>query len=192
MSELKSPISGSAKIADGPSLDDKPFVASGPPKPLPAGEAFKSDPNSVYRLKATWIDQSGNSATGYAYPMGQNATASFWDYVVFRALDGTGVLKFYLSPPDQDGYSRWNIVDDASNKGYHLDCKATGWLYRASLYNTKFQIVGDHLHCNYWDGPAGSTYRSVFVSAGEYLGMGNLPKFTCELELVAGEVARVA
>ncbi|HET9365587.1 MAG TPA: hypothetical protein VFP71_11325 [Candidatus Angelobacter sp.] len=167
-----------------PKIDDKPFIPSGAPNALPAGEAFKADSTSLYRLKATW-KKNGNPVTGYAYPVGANAATSFWDYVVFgEGAAGKAALKFYLSPPDADGWCRWNIQDDDSNSGYHLDCKATGWLYRASLYDTKFRIVDRHLYCSYWGGAAGSEFNSFLVSAGEYLGMGNLPKFTCELEMV--------
>jgi hypothetical protein len=174
-----------AKIGSGPSLDDKPFVPSGPPNPRPAGEVVKTNAVSLYRLKANWVEENGKAATGYAYPVGQNAATSFWDYVVFGAEPAGGAaLQFYPGPPDGNGWCRWNIKDDDWNSGYHLDCKATGWLYRASLYDTKFQIVDGQLHCSYWGGPAGSEYHSFLVSSGRYLGMGNIPKFTCELELI--------
>jgi len=170
-----------------PKMDDKPFVPSGGPDPLPAGEAFNADPTIVYRLKATW-KKNGKPVTGYAYSVGANPSDSFWDYVVFQEGSAAGkALKFYLSPPDEYGWCRWNIKDDDWNSGYHLDCKATGYLYRASLYDTKFRIVDRQLFCSYsstWGGaPVGSEYAFVLVSPGEYLGTG-LPTFTCELEPV--------
>jgi hypothetical protein len=185
MPELETPPIGSAKIGDGPSLDDQPLVPTSAPYDRPAGEMFKIAAVAVYHLKARWTNEEGKVVDGYAYPVGQNAATSFWDYVIFNegASAGGSALKFYLSPPDKDGWSRWNIQDDPFNSGYHLDCKATGWLYRASLYDTKFQIVNNEMHCSYWKGPAGSEYRSFLVSAGRYLGM-DLPKFTCQLELV--------
>jgi|GEM_PF-3995109 len=182
MSDLNNASSGSTAIGEGPSLDDQPLIPTSVPQPRPSGEAFRTTAVTVYRLKAQWINEKGVTVEGYAYPLAQNAAESFWDYVVFNeGRAGASALKFYLSPPDKDGWSRWNIQDDAYNSGYHLDCKATGWLYRASLYDTKFQIVNNQLYCSYWKGPAGSEYRSAFVSAGRYLGM-DLPAFTCTLE----------
>jgi hypothetical protein len=184
MSDLKTMPTDTVNIGDGPSLDDKPLVPTSAPYGRPAGEAYNTAAVAVFRLKAQWKNEKGTLVEGYAYPIGQNAAESFWDYVVLsEGPAGGSALKFYLSPPDKDGWSRWNIQDDSWNSGYHLDCKATGWLYRASLYDTKFQIVNDQLFCSYWKGPAGSDYRSTFVSAGRYIGMG-LPAFTCKLEAV--------
>ena len=170
------------KTSAGPSEDDAPFVPSGAPMPLPAGSAVATDPAVWYHLKATWTDDRGRTATGYAYPIGENASSSFWDYVcLFAGPARAGALRFKLSEPDDEGWSRWDIHDDAANDGYHLSCKATGWLYRASAYDVRFRIVDGHLYCNYWSGPVGSDYRSFLISAGQYAGM-DLPPFTCELE----------
>jgi len=167
----------------GPTADDKPLVASGPPNPLPAGTPLTTDANKWYRLKASYINDKGKAVTGYAYPVGTNASESFWDYVIFReGGPGAGALQFNLIPKD-GGWFYWKIRDTPANAGYHLDCKATGWLYRASAYNTWFRIVDGKLYCSYWKGPVGSTYRSFLVSSGQYLGM-DLPAFTCELEEV--------
>ncbi len=87
---------------------------------------------------------------GYAYPVGGNAATSFWDYVVFRKDLGKSALQFQIEKPDSDGWSRWNIRDDDSNSGYHLSCKATGWLYRASAYDVKFRIDNSKLYCSCW------------------------------------------
>ena len=185
MSERTSTLAGSANPGGGPSPNDQPLVPSGNPNPLPAGAAIVTDPESWYRLKANYINDSGRSVTGYAYPVGQNAATSFWDYVVFsEGPAGSAALRFKLSAPDDQGWSTWDIHDDDWNAGYHLSCKATGWLYRASAYDVKFRIVDGKLYCSYWGGPAGSAYRSFLVSAGQYLGMG-LQAFTCELEKVA-------
>ena len=54
--------------ANGPSLDDAPFVPSGPPLPRPAGEVFKTNAVSLYRLKANWIDRSGRPLLGMLTP----------------------------------------------------------------------------------------------------------------------------
>ncbi|MEI7869375.1 MAG: hypothetical protein WCI11_15915 [Candidatus Methylumidiphilus sp.] len=177
MTEPKLTLAGT-----GPSLDDQPLVTDSTPKPLPAGEALKNDPNKWYYLKVNFVDEYGKHVTGYAYPVGQNASTAFWEFVVLAAgTRGNGALKFKVSLDDQ-GWQRWDIHDDDCNRGYHLSCKATGWLYRASEYDVKFRIVDSKLYCSYWNGPVGSTYRSFLVSAGQYAGM-DLPAFTCELEL---------
>ena len=179
---------GTSLTGTGPSLDDQPFVPSDTPNPLPAGEAFHADPYKWYHLKVQYVDDNGKYVTGYAYPVGQNAAASFWDYVVLSAEipAGASALKFKLVTLDDQGWQRWEIHDDACNSGYHLSCKATGWLYRASEYDVRFRIVDGKLYCSYWSGPVGSTYRSFLVSNGQYIGM-DLPEFTCELELAIGE-----
>jgi hypothetical protein len=185
MSDHNNAVLGSVKIDDGPSLDDQPLVPTGAAFSRPAGEASVTPAVALYRLKAWWTNDKGKTVDGYAYPVGQNATQSFWDYVIFNeGPAGGSALQFYLGPPDKDGWARWNIRDDSANSGYHLDCKATGWLYRASLYDTKFQIINTQLHCSYWSGPAGSDYRSTLVSPGRYLGMGLSNVFTCSLEPV--------
>ncbi len=164
-----------------PSADDKPIETSGKPNALPAGKVIKTDPNSWYYLKGTYVDDNGKAQTGYAYPVGQNAATSFWDYVVYQPGLYQGALQF--SPqPAEGGWYFWKIKDDASNSGYHLDCKATGFLYRTNLYNTWWQIVDGKLYCSYWTAgvPVGSTYYSFLVSAGQYLAMG-LPVSTVEL-----------
>jgi hypothetical protein len=177
-------VSSTTKSRPGPSLDDKPLEFSGAPNRLPSGSALITDPNSWYRLRATYVNDSGKTVSGCAYPVGVNAATSFYDYVVFREASN-GALQFKLSAPDKAGYSRWTIRDDDANSGYHLDCKATGWLHRASAYDTKFRIVDKKMYMNYrWSGPLGSEYRSFLVSSGQYLGA-NLPEFTCELELVS-------
>jgi hypothetical protein len=169
-----------------PSLDDKPLLRSGNPNPLPAGEVFIADPNSWYRLKANYINDKGKTVTGYANPRGENAAKGgwFWDYVIFSP-SSNGALRFKLSQ-DKQGWSRWEIHDDAANSGYHLDCKATGWLYRASAYNTGFRVVDNKLYCNYWDGPVGSRHHrwGSLDEDHDYLGM-DLPVFTCVLEKVS-------
>ncbi|MBB5055650.1 hypothetical protein HDF16_000319 [Granulicella aggregans] len=172
------------RTLEGPSIDDQPFIPTSAPLPRPAGEEQKTTAVAMYYLQAEWKDDKGNLVSGYTYPVGVNASTSFWDYVVFvKGGPGSNALKFYLGPPDKDGWSTWHIKDDDSNSSYHLDCKATGWLYRGDHYGTKFQIVDNHLHCSYWNGPAGSEYRSTLVSAGQYLGM-DLPAFTCSLKPV--------
>jgi hypothetical protein len=169
----------------GPSLDDQPFVPSDTPNPLPAGEPFKTDPDKWYFLKVDYVDDKGKSVTGYAYPIGQNPSTSFWDYVMLQAgPPEKNALKFKLVPLDDQGWQRWEIRDDAYNSNYHLSCKATGWLYRSPMYDVRFRIVGGKLYCSYWNGPVGSTYRSFLVSPGQYTGM-SLPGFTCELELAS-------
>lgn len=169
----------------GPGLDAQPFVPSnsGGPNPLPAGEAFQADPDKWYYLKARYTDDDGNPAEGYAYPLGKNASESFWDNVVFsKGGPGNSALRFKLHTPDDQGWSRWDIHDDDYNDGYYLSCRATGWLYRATGYDVKFRIVSGKMYCNYrWNGPVGSEYRHILVSPGRYLGM-DLPDFTCELE----------
>lgn len=138
----------------GPSPDDQPFVPSGNPNPLPAGEVFKTDPDRWYRLKVNYIDEYGNPVTGYAYPVGKNAADSYWNYVVLSAGPaGSTALQFKLHPPDNWGWSTWEIHNDPYNDGYHLSCKATGFLYRASAYDVRFQIVDSKLNCSYWGGP---------------------------------------
>lgn len=166
-----------------PTVDDQPFVPSGSPNPLPAGKAFQSDPQKWYYLEAHYTNDNGDPVEGYASAVGQNAAESFWDYVIFNSggSPGGSALEFQLEEPDDQGWSRWNIRDNAFNSGYRLSCKATGWLYRASAYDVKFRIVDHKLYCNYrWDGPVGSRYQSFLVSSGQYLGM-DLPEFTCEL-----------
>lgn len=167
-----------------PPVDDQPFVPSGSPNPLPAGQALESDPAKWYYLKANYTDRNGKPAEGYASAVGQNAATSYWDYVVFNpgpSSPSGSTLQFQLEAPDDQGWSRWNIRDNAFNDGYRLSCKATGWLYRASAYDVKFRVVDHKMYCNYrWDGPVGSEYNEVWVSAGQYLGM-NVPEFTCDL-----------
>jgi hypothetical protein len=168
----------------GPSEDDQPLVTTGKPLDLPTGITVDLDTTKWYYLKASYVDDYGKLVSGFAYPVGTNAADSFWDYVVFnKGGAGTAALKFKLETPDKDGWQQWTIHDDARNEGYHLSCKATGWLYRATGYDVKFRIVDRHLYCSYWGGPVGSTFRSFLVSSGQYLGMG-LPAFTCELQLV--------
>lgn len=178
MTEQKSQLSGV-----GPSPDDQPFKITGEPRALPAGNVVETNPNKWYYLKVHYVNDQGKAVTGYAYPVGANAAESFWDYVVLSAGGpGNSALKFNVSTSDNDGWQKWIIKDDASNSGYHLSCKATGWLYRATAYDVRFKIVDSKLYCNYWGGPVGSTYRSFLVSSGQYTGM-DLPAFTCELEL---------
>lgn len=179
---MNAPESSIAGI--GPSSNDQPFVTSGQPGQLPAGKALETAPEKWYYLKANFVDDHGKAVTGYAYPVGQNAATSFWDYVVLSAGGpGKSALKFKLDAPDSQGWQKWSIHDDDSNSNYHLSCKATGWLYRASEYDVKFRIIGGKLYCNYWKGAVGSTYRSFLVSSGQYTGM-DLPEFACQLELV--------
>lgn len=178
MTEQKIPLAGI-----GPSLDDQPLVTNNKPNPLPVGKALETDPDEWYHLRVSYVDDQGRAVTGYAYPVGRNATDSFWDYVILSAGNPSiRALKFKAVTLDDQGWQKWIIKDDDSNSGYHLSCKATGWLYRASAYDVRFRIVDGRLYCNYWSGPVGSTYRSFLVSSGQYMGM-DLPAFTCELEL---------
>jgi hypothetical protein len=170
----------------GPSLDDQPLVPSGKPNEMPAGVLFKTEPNKWYLLKAHYTDKNGKPASGYAFPLGSSPPLSFWDYVVFGSSpDGCEPLQFQPVPDNNDpkAWEFWRIRDNKCNAGYHMDCKATGWLYRGSNYDTKFRIVDGKLYCSYWGGPAGSQFRAGLVPDGQYLGMG-LPVFTCELEEV--------
>lgn len=164
-----------------PSPDDKSIALSGIKRvAVPAGNVVATDPNTWYYLKGSYKDKQGNSASGYAYPLGINAATSFWEYVVWGySPDGAGPLQFQPQAAD-DGWQFWKIHDDKANSGYHLDCKATGWLYRGSGYDTWFKIVDGKLHCSYWGGSAGSTFRGGLVPDSIYLGMA-LPEFTCEL-----------
>jgi hypothetical protein len=173
----------------GPSADDKPLlpIDNTEVNLLPDGTPLITDPNSWYRLKATYIDKNGKPATGYAYPLAANASTSFWDYMVLGSSSGTcPPLEFKLDSPDDSGYQRWNIRDNDCNDGYHLDCKATGWLYRASAYDTKFRIVDKKLYMNYrWKTAVGSEWRDGFgETKGQYVGA-DLPEITCELEKVS-------
>jgi hypothetical protein len=166
-----------------PSETDQPLDTSGAAGAIPAGMVAKADPEAWYRLKVTYEDEDGTRKNGYLHPVGANAATSFWDYVMLgHGTSLCGALQFKLVP-DGDGWARWEIRDDDCNSGYHLECKATGWLYRASAYDTKFQIVDGKLYCSYWDGPVGSDYRYKLVPAGRYAGM-DLPAFSCELEKV--------
>lgn len=168
----------------GPSTDDHPIVINNKTNPLPAGKTTETDSEKWHYLKVNFIDDRGKPVTGYAYPVGENASTSFWDYVVLSAGNsGNGALKFKAVTLDDQGWQKWIIKDDVSNSDYHLSCKATGWLYRASVYDVRFRIVDGKLYCNYWSGPVGSVYRSFLVSSGQYTGM-ELPAFTCELELI--------
>jgi hypothetical protein len=163
-----------------PSLDDKPIVAGDKPNPLPTGAIKKTDPNSWYYLQANYVDNTGQNVTGYAYPVAKNASTSFWDYVVFSPV--TDAPLRFQPRPAAGGWQYWAIHDDDYNADYHLECKATGFLYRTNLYNTWWQIVDEKLYCSYWTTgvPAGSAYYSFFVVAGQYLKMG-AAEFTCEL-----------
>lgn len=185
MSINEQPTVSSARPVAGPSADDRPFVPIGDPLDLPDGVVIDSDPTKWYRLKANYVDDHGKVVSGYAYPVGTNASDSFWDYIVMAAGPAAAsALRFKVETPDDKGWSRWKIHDDSRNEGYHMSCKATGWLYRATGYDVRFKIVGEQLFCNYWSGPVGSEYRSFLVSSGNYLGMELPPLTACELELV--------
>jgi hypothetical protein len=165
-----------------PSADDKPLIGSGKPNALPTGTAVKTDPSKWYYLKANYTDGDGNPQTGYARPVGKNASTSFWDYVVLvPGGPASNALRFSPQPAD-GGWSFWKIHDDDYNDGYHLDCKATGFPYRTNLYDTWWQIVDGKLYCSYWTTgvPCGAAGYSVWVPKGVYIGMG-LTVFTCEL-----------
>lgn len=172
-------------VGVGPSPDDQPLsINKLHVNSLPAGITAEVDEDKWYHLKVKFVNDNGVEVSGYAYPVGVNASTSFWDYVILIAGNpGKGALKFKAITLDDEGWQKWIIKDDASNSDYHLSCKATGWLYRASAYDVRFRIVDNLLYCNYWNGPVGSTYRSFLVSAGQYAGM-DLPPFNCELELV--------
>jgi hypothetical protein len=171
-----------------PSADDKPIAATAKPAALPAGTPVKTDPNKWYYLKANYINDERKQtvpATGYAYPVAKNAATSFWDYVVFQSGPPTaGVLRIQPRPAEA-GWFHWRFHNDQYNEDYHLECKATGFLYRTNLYNTWWQIVDRKLYCSYWTTgvPAGSSFRKFLVPDGQYLGMG-LTAFTCDLEEV--------
>lgn len=166
--------SATANPGDGPSLNDQPFVSSGPPRELPAGKAFKADPDTWYHLKVHFKDRHGKFVDSFLYPLGQNPSTSFWDYMAFNSPDGLQPAKFKLHQRP-DGWADWEMDD-----GNYLSIKATGWFYRASHYRTGCLVVDGMLYNNYWSGPAGYAYRDVLVPAAYYVGM-DLPVFTCEL-----------
>jgi hypothetical protein len=111
-----------------PSADDKPIVASDKPSLLPAGTIKETDPNSWYYLKVNYTDQNGYAQTGYAYPVANNASTSFWDYVIFVAGGPQEYALRFQPRPADGGWQYWAIHDDVNNSNYHLDCKATGFL----------------------------------------------------------------
>ncbi len=135
--------------------------------------------------RAHYLSESGQDLVGYFCPLGPNATQSCWDYIVMRP-DVAGACQFKLEDTDGRGWSNWLIKVD----GNHLSLKATGWYYRASAYTTRFAIIGGELHNDYWQGPAGSVYRSILVSSGYYVGqdLGDRATLTnCELVPVGAE-----
>lgn len=167
--------------------DHGPLRASGTPNPLPAGLAATADPNKWYYLRAGYAWESGQRAIGWfhsvdpRHPVGSGRP--YGDYVCLnegKFMDS--ILQFRIEPPDECGYSRWVIRDDTAD--LHLDCKATGWLYVASLYNTRFRIVDRQMFMNYrWTNPLGQQRRTFMVSDAFYVGA-DLPPFECELEEV--------
>jgi hypothetical protein len=167
-----------------PSADDK-SIAEGVAKhnALPAGKVIATDAKKWYYLKANYIDgQTNKPATGYLTAVDKNASGSFWDYVTVTPGGPWGMTLRIQPRPTDGGWYFFAIHDDDANAGYHLDCKATGYLYRTNLYNTWWQIVDGKLYCSYWTSgvPAGTSYFSFLVSAGEYVGMGFSPAATFE------------
>ncbi len=148
-----------------PSENDQPLVPQGEPRPLPAGTVTTADPNTWYNLRAYYRYENGQDAVGYFAPLSGDPVNSFWDYVVMRD-DVNAACQFKLVDTDSRGWSKWLIKAD----GNYLCLKATGWYYRASAYTARFAIINGQLHNDYWDGPAGSVYRSFLVSNGYYVG----------------------
>lgn len=157
--------------------DDQPFVPTGEPNPLPAGAAFEADPNIWYHLQVHYKDKKGNPVVGLMYPQGKNPSTSFWDYQVLGgSADGLPPTKIKVHPPDQNGWSHWEL-----NDGNWLSIKATGWIYRSSAYPIGWKLIENNLYNTYWAGEAGSQWRDSFgETSGYYMGM-DLPVFTCEL-----------
>jgi len=164
------------------SADDEPFVPTGEPRPLPAGEAFKADPNTWYHLKVHYKDDKGNPVVGLMYPLNNSFPPSFWDYQVLSGLIPAVVKpsKVKVHPPDSTGWSKWELDD-----GNWLSIKATGWIYRSSAYPIGWQIMKDaggnsRLCNNYWAGEAGYDWKGGTAPDACYMGMKRSP-FTCEL-----------
>lgn len=168
-----------------PAKDDSPFIPTGKPNQLPAGEAFKADPNVWYQLKVLYTDRNGKSASSFIYPLGKNPATSFWDYMAFNSPDGLPPAKFKVHPPKDNGFSEWELDD-----GNYLCLKATGWVYRASLYRIGWAVLDGHLFNDYWGGPTGYQYDDVLVPKAYYIGM-KLPVFICKL-ISAADVKSVA
>lgn len=163
-----------------PSADDKSIALSGKKAlAVPAGKVIETDPNSWYYLKVNYKDRKGNQTTGYAFTQAYQ-TIAFGDYITLYGGPTNGTTQFSPQPAD-DGWQYWKIKDNKYYSGTHLDCKATGFLYQGSGYNTWFKIVDGKLYCSYWSGAAGNDYYSFMVPSEEYLGMGFANVFTCEL-----------
>jgi hypothetical protein len=79
--------------------------------------------------------------------------------IVYEGDPGPGAAKFKFRE-SQDG---WDVLE--IDDGYKMSVKATGWLYRASAYNTGWKIIGGKLYNHYWDGPVGVAWRGG-VSGG--------------------------
>jgi hypothetical protein len=160
-----------------PSPDDQAFVPSSEPNPVPAGVAFKADPDKWYYLRITYQDDTGKTVTGRAYKIGPNPSTSFWDYMAVSQYDSEGAkFKLHQLHPYKDGWDKWEIDD-----GNWLSVKATGWIYRSSEYPLGWKIVDGKLYNTYWSGAAGCQHNRFFVSDAYYMGQGLLPEFTCEL-----------
>lgn len=167
--------------------DHGPLPTSGAANPLPSGVAATADPNKWYYLRVGWEWTGVRRMLGWMHSVGTGREGDFgrpyWDYVcVDDFKDPERILQFRIEPPDESGYSRWVIRNEKVD--LHLDCKATGWLYVASLYNTRFRIVDRQLYMNYrWTNPLGVERRSFLVSDAFYVGA-DLPALECELEEV--------
>lgn len=157
-----------------PGANDKPFVPGDKPNQLP-GAAYKADAKTWYNLAVHYIDTKGNRASSFVYPLGNNPSTSFWDYMAFNSPDGLKPAKFKIHPPKANGFSEWELED-----GNYLCLKATGWVYRASVYRIGWAIFDNHLYNDSWGGPTGYKYDDVLVPSAYYMGM-DLPSFTCEL-----------
>jgi hypothetical protein len=160
------------------SADDGPFVPTGEPNPLPAGEAFEADANTRYNLMVnykTW--QDGSPTSGLMYPMAPNAWHPYWDYMTLGSSQGgSPAAKFKVEPwGDGTPWQRWTLEN-----GNFLSLKATGWVYESSAYPIAWKIVGGYLYNSYWGGQVGYSFRSGLEPNAYYVGMGLTP-FTCEL-----------
>ncbi len=90
--------------SSGPSADDAPFVPTGDAKTVPAG-AIGIPQKGWHRLKMTFTNDKGQSLTGFAYSVGQNASTSFWDYMAVNKFQSTTKFKFKKSK------SGWDVLE---------------------------------------------------------------------------------
>lgn len=165
------------------SADDLPFVPTGEPRSLPAGEAFKADPNIWYHLKVHYTDNKGNPVVGLMYPLSHSWPTAFWQYQVLRDLNPVVIKpsKIKVHAPDSTGWSKWELDD-----GKWLSITKSGWIWRSGEGDAKgWQIMKDakgnsRLYNNYWGGEAGFDWRGGAVPDACYMGMELVP-LTCEL-----------